>query len=64
MRGRLEPQPTATAALAAMQQVQEQRFFWAADQPDAAEGVTAFFERRPPEWSVALDSIPDFGGGD
>ncbi len=50
--------------VATMQQLEEQRFFWAAGQPDAAEGVTAFLERRPPEWSVDLDSIPDFEGGD
>ncbi len=49
--------------VSSMQQLEEKRFFWAASQPDASEGVTAFLERRPPRWSADLDSIPDFEGG-
>lgn len=35
-------------------------FRWAAGQPDAAEGVRAFLEKRPPQWSVVSEqALPD-----
>jgi enoyl-CoA hydratase/carnithine racemase len=40
---------------------EETRLFnWTSQQPDAREGVLAFFEKRPPDWklSVARDT-PD-----
>ena len=36
---------------------------WAGRQPDAAEGVRSFLERRPPQWTLsARDDWPDWPG--
>lgn len=35
-------------------------FGWARQQPDAIEGVKAFLEKRPPDWSgVSVDDLPE-----
>jgi len=42
-------------------------FRWASQQPDAAEGVRSFLEKRPPEWSgVSRSDLPSalFGSGE
>ena len=36
-------------------------FWWTGRQPDAAEGVRAFLEKRPPRWSMRpSEQMPDF----
>lgn len=42
-----EPDPRAAKAL------EDALFHWAGRQPDAAEGVRAFLEKRPAEWSMS-----------
>jgi enoyl-CoA hydratase/carnithine racemase len=38
---------------------------WTGKQPDAAEGVRSFLERRPPEWKLrASTDLPDWPGKD
>ena len=43
-------------------------FEWICHQPDAAEGIASFLEKRDPEWSMSADSdVPgllDGGRGD
>lgn len=41
--------------------VEDALFAWAGQQPDAAEGVRAFIEKRPPQWSMSAskDGPPD-----
>jgi enoyl-CoA hydratase/carnithine racemase len=34
-------------------QLQRELFAWTGNQPDAREGVVAFLERRPPQWSLS-----------
>ena len=36
--------------------VEDEVFYWAGAQPDAAEGVTAFLEKREPAWKMAKSS--------
>lgn len=52
-----------TASIAAMKAREDGYFAWLAKQPDAGEGVSAFLEKRPPQWklSVARD-MPDRSG--
>ena len=33
-------------------------FTWIGGQPDAKEGVTAFIEKRPPNWSMSPSDVP------
>ena len=38
---------------------------WIGKQPDAAEGVRSFLERRPPEWKLSASTdLPDWPGKD
>ena len=46
--------------VAEMQKAEEKRFFWAAKQPDAVEGVMSFIEKRSPQWKLAAGDVPDF----
>lgn len=41
-----------TDSLDHMRRKENVLFAWAASQPDAVEGVKAFFEKRPPEWKL------------
>lgn len=41
-----------TDSLDSMRRKENVLFAWAASQPDAVEGVKAFFEKRPPEWKL------------
>ena len=34
-------------------------FAWLGNQPDAKEGVVSFLEKRPPEWQMTPQDIPD-----
>ena len=34
-------------------------FAWLGNQPDAKEGVMSFLEKRPPEWQMTPDDIPE-----
>ena len=36
--------------------VEDEVFYWAGAQPDAAEGVTAFLEKRDPAWKMPKTS--------
>ncbi len=36
------------------------RFLWVSSQPDSAEGVMSFVEKRPPDWKLTPSSAPDF----
>jgi enoyl-CoA hydratase/carnithine racemase len=40
-------------------QLEDELFFWIGKQPDAAEGVTSFLEKREPRWSMGLRDLPD-----
>jgi enoyl-CoA hydratase/carnithine racemase len=49
-----------TADLPAMRLREDRLFAWAARQPDVKEGVAAFLERRPPQWSLRPSvDLPD-----
>jgi enoyl-CoA hydratase/carnithine racemase len=40
---------------------ENQLFAWLGTQPDAAEGITSFLERREPEWKMsAVKDFPDW----
>ena len=42
---------------------ENQLFAWLGTQPDAAEGITSFLERREPEWKMsAASDFPDWPG--
>lgn len=50
----LEPDPLAGKAL------EDELFEWAGKQPDAAEGVTSFLEKREPRWTMsATRDLPE-----
>ena len=34
-------------------------FYWVGKQPDAAEGVNSFLEKRDPRWSMSLQDLPE-----
>jgi enoyl-CoA hydratase/carnithine racemase len=36
--------------------LQRELFAWTGQQPDAREGVTAFLERRPPQWTMSKNA--------
>ncbi len=39
---------------------EDQLFDWIGKQPDAAEGVLSFLEKRPPAWKLAkIADLPD-----
>ncbi|MGO9062916.1 MAG: enoyl-CoA hydratase-related protein [Candidatus Binataceae bacterium] len=42
------------------QAVEDQIFWWIGTQPDAGEGITAFLEKRRPQWKSKPDDMPDF----
>jgi enoyl-CoA hydratase/carnithine racemase len=49
-----EPDPRAAKAY------EDALFFWSGKQPDAAEGVTAFLEKRAPRWTMSpTRHLPD-----
>ncbi len=44
--------------------LEDELFFWSGKQPDAAEGVSSFLEKRDPQWKMSAardlpDSLPD-----
>jgi len=40
---------------------EKQLLAWAGKQPDAAEGVRSFLERRPPKWKLSASAdLPDW----
>jgi hypothetical protein len=40
---------------------EKQLLAWVGKQPDAAEGVRSFLERRPPKWKLRASSdLPDW----
>ncbi len=44
--------------------IEDELFFWSGKQPDAAEGVSSFLEKRAPQWKMSAardlpDSLPD-----
>lgn len=41
---------------------EDEVFFWLGQQPDAAEGVEAFLEKREPRWTGALASLEAISG--
>ncbi|HET9691496.1 MAG TPA: enoyl-CoA hydratase-related protein [Acidimicrobiales bacterium] len=45
--------------LKAFRRKEDELFAFTTRQPDAAEGPTAFFEKRPPRWTGTLDQLPD-----
>jgi len=42
------------------QAVEDQIFWWIGNQPDAGEGITAFLEKRKPQWKSKPRDMPDF----
>jgi len=42
------------------QAVEDQIFWWIGTQPDAGKGITAFLEKRKPQWKSKPDDMPDF----
>ena len=42
------------------QAVEDQIFWWIGTQPDAGEGITAFLEKRKPQWKSKPDDMPEF----
>jgi enoyl-CoA hydratase/carnithine racemase len=42
------------------QVVEDQIFWWIGNQPDAAEGIAAFLEKRKPRWKSKVGEVPDF----
>lgn len=42
------------------QAVEDQIFWWIGTQPDAGEGITAFLEKRKPQWKSKVRDMPDF----
>lgn len=51
-------QPDRDAARA----LEGQAFWWLGQQADAREGITAFLEKRPPEWKMSKRTEPPFAG--
>jgi enoyl-CoA hydratase/carnithine racemase len=54
----LEPDPRRA------KQIEDQLFYWIGKQPDAAEGVMSFLEKRAPKWTMSPsrdlpDDLPD-----
>lgn len=39
--------------------IEDDVFFWIGKQPDAAEGVQSFLEKRPPSWTMSPGDLPD-----
>ena len=40
--------------------IEDELFFWSGKQPDAAEGVNSFLEKRDPQWKMsAARDLPD-----
>lgn len=51
----------AGSDLDSVERVNTEYFKWLGRQPDAAEGVTSFLEKRPPEWKLSVPAdLPDF----
>jgi enoyl-CoA hydratase/carnithine racemase len=42
------------------QQLEDRIFWWIGNQRDAEEGITAFLEKRKPEWKSKVRDMPDF----
>jgi enoyl-CoA hydratase/carnithine racemase len=42
------------------QEVEDEIFWWIGNQPDAREGITAFLEKRKPQWKSSPRQMPDF----
>lgn len=42
------------------QELEDRLFWWIGTQVDAAEGITAFLEKRKPRWKSKLRDMPDF----
>jgi enoyl-CoA hydratase/carnithine racemase len=45
---------------AAAQELEARAFWWMGQQSDCAEGVTAFLEKRPPNWTMSKHTPPPF----
>jgi enoyl-CoA hydratase/carnithine racemase len=39
--------------------IEGRAYLWTGKQPDSREGVTAFLEKRPPEWKVDKNDLPE-----
>jgi len=42
------------------QAVEDRIFWWIGTEPDAGEGITAFLEKRKPQWKSSPRNLPDF----
>ncbi len=42
------------------QELEDRIFWWIGNQPDATEGITAFLEKRKPQWKSSPRALPDF----
>jgi len=50
-----------TSTIAEMDESEFSLFRWVCRQPDAAEGIIFFLEKRPPGWKMsATKDLPDF----
>lgn len=39
--------------------LEDELFYWVAEQPDAKEGIASFLEERTPQWTMTPRSMPD-----